>query len=188
MPELQNPYAAQILSAPIQPFQHPCLEWEGVQQYAPQAFTRFDLQDHINAEKPFVDRFLDVLYSSHHGLIHPPDRPNQNAEYLQLLQYYTFVDSQHIIEDFLVEESSYFSLLNEAVEPLRAAFGEVRLIRVKAQAHDDDKMLRVTVQLPSNMNSDPEDAIHRFDTDWWLDNCHRSRGGLVFDYEIQDAV
>jgi len=106
-----------------------------------------------------------------------------------LQQYYTIVDSDRIVTELIGEEPALFALLLEAVRPLRMAFGEKRLIYVRVQFSDDDTLLRVAVQLPVSLSNDQaERALRSFDEHWWLKNCQRSGGALVFDYEIQDAV
>ena len=59
---------------------------------------------------------------------------------------------------------------------------------VRIQNSDDSLMLRVAVQLPATIANDAESLLDAFDEQWWLENCRRSNGALVFDYEIQDAV
>jgi hypothetical protein len=117
-------------------------------------------------------------------------RPNRNsaAQLRTLQRHYTILDGNHLIIQLLEEESALFTLLIEAVRPLQIAFGARRLFQVRVQHSDDDSLLRVAVQLPAGFGGDPEQALRLFDEDWWLDNCHRSGGALVFDYEIQDAV
>jgi len=117
-------------------------------------------------------------------------RPNldASAQLRVLQQYYTIVESDRRFIEVLDEEAAVFRLLIEAVQPLRNAFGENQLLQVRVQYSDDDRLVKVAVQLPSDCGSDPETALRSFDTEWWLANCHRSGGVLVFDYEIQDAV
>jgi hypothetical protein len=122
--------------------------------------------------------------------------PIETAEYqagfasqLSLLQqHYTILDDNQNLLEILGEEPALAALLIEAVKPLQNAFGEGRVIHLRAQASDDDSCLKVAVQLPSNFDGDPERALRSFDAGWWLDNCHRSGGALVFDYEMRDAV
>ncbi len=80
--------------------------------------------------------------------------------------------------------SKEYELLSESIRPLMAAFGEDRIICVRAQPHGDGRLLKVSVQLPAGFIN-AEQALRHFDREWWLDNCHRSDGSLVFDYEIQ---
>ena len=111
------------------------------------------------------------------------------AAQLSALQkdYATLGDSSRFIE-VLEEEPRLFALLIEAARPLRAAFGERAALQLRAQYSDDDRLLKVGVRLPADFGADPEQALRSFDAQWWLKNCHRSGGALVFDYEIQDAV
>ena len=64
----------------------------------------------------------------------------------------------------------------------------IAYIHVWAQSSDDDSILKVAVQLPADFDRDPERALQSFDEEWWLNNCHRSGGVLVFDYEMHDAI
>jgi len=117
-------------------------------------------------------------------------RPNRDVagQVRTLRQYYTVVDSDRRVIEVLEEETALFTLLIEAVGPLQMAFGEKRLLQVRVLHSDDDRLLKVAVQLPADFGSDAEDALRSFDREWWLQNCHRSGGMLVFDYEIRDAV
>jgi hypothetical protein len=122
--------------------------------------------------------------------------PTEGAEYqsgfapqMPLLQrHYTILGNNQVLLEILREEPALSALLIEAVKPLQNAFGDGRVIHLRAQASDDDSFLKVAVQLPPNSQGDPERALRSFDAAWWLDNCHRSGGALVFDYEFQDAV
>jgi hypothetical protein len=114
--------------------------------------------------------------------------PKAGAELRTLRQHYTILDADSLVIEMLDDEAALFTLLIEAVQPLQKAFGEGRLLQVRGQSSDDDRLLKVAVRLPANFGGDPERALRAFDDDWWLDNFHRSGGALVFDYEVQDAV
>jgi hypothetical protein len=105
-----------------------------------------------------------------------------------LHRYYTIMDDDRTIIEFLQEEPELYPLLLDAVDPLRQAFGEKRLIYIRVQTCDEDNILKVAVWLPAGFGDDPERALQTFDQAWWLKNCHRSGGALVFDYEMQDAI
>jgi len=81
-------------------------------------------------------------------------------------------------EHFCAKLSDRYAMHSEKGGSLR--FGRSTL--------DDDSMLKVAVQLPADFAGDPERALRSFDREWWIGNCHRSRGSLVFDYEIQVAL
>jgi hypothetical protein len=116
-------------------------------------------------------------------------RPNRDfaLQVRVLQQHYTMLNRNDLIIEILGEEPALYPLLLAAVRPLQNAFGQGRIIQVRAQVSDDDSLVKVAVQLPATFG-DPEHALLSFDASWWLDNCHRSGGALVFDYEIQDAV
>jgi hypothetical protein len=115
-------------------------------------------------------------------------RQNVTVQLRSLQQYYTILDGNLLVIELLEEEVALYRLLLEAVRPLQSAFGAGRIIHLRVLTSDDDRLIKVAVQLPADFGDDPERALHSFDTDWWLGNCHRSGGALVFDYEIQDAV
>jgi hypothetical protein len=114
--------------------------------------------------------------------------PMASAELRTLQRHYTILDSDRLVIELLEDEPALLPLLIDAARPLRNAFGEGRVFQLRGQLSDDDRLLRVAVQLPAKSGGDPERALRAFDEDWWLENCHRSGGALVFDYEIQDAV
>ena len=98
------------------------------------------------------------------------------------------MDDDRTVTEFVQEEPELYWLLLEAVDPLRQAFGEKRLIYIRVQTSDEDSILKVAVRLPANFGDDPERVLQAFDEEWWLKNCHRSGGALVFDYEMQKAI
>ena len=115
----------------------------------------------------------------------------KNAELPQLRslrQHYTIVDENPDVMHLLDGDPSLDQLLCEAVSPLRQAFGETRPFHLRLQHSEDDTLLKVAVQLPPDFSGDAECLLRSFDTAWWLSQCHRSGGAVVFDYEIQDAV
>jgi len=117
--------------------------------------------------------------------------PREGAEDRQmsaLQEDYTISHCNGMVTQLLAQEPALGDLLSEAVSPLRDAFGDGRLLKVRAQQSDDDSLLKVAVQLPADFDGDAERALSIFDKEWWIKNCHRSCGSLVFDYEIQDAV
>lgn len=128
------------------------------------------------------------LFSQSHPYEQESPRQDFARQLRFLRQHYTILDSDQLIVEFLAEEPAIYALLIDAVRPLQVAFGERRLFHIRLQHSDDDSFLKVAVQLPFDFDDDPEDALRSFDRQWWLNNCHRSGGTLVIDYEIQDAV
>lgn len=127
---------------------------------------------------------------SSEGCSYEQIRPNRDfaPRLRSLQQYYAIQDSVFLVLELLAEEPVLYALLIEAVEPLQHAFGSGRILKLRVQISDDDSFVKVAVQLPQNLDYDPERALGSFDAGWWLNNCHRSGGALLFDYEIQDAV
>ncbi len=106
-----------------------------------------------------------------------------------LQEHYMIVDDvESSIIELLQQQPSLLRLLIGAVEPLRMAFGNDHILQLRVLHSDEGILLKIAVLLPSNFSDDPEQALHSFDVEWWLNNCHHSNGALVFDYEIQDVV
>ena len=102
------------------------------------------------------DRDLSYLYEQ--------PQPNQDfTEQLRALhQHYTILDDDRTIIELLATEPALYSLLIEAVEPLRHAFGDKRLIYIRVQSSDEDSILKVAVRLPANFGDDPEARLAGF--------------------------
>jgi hypothetical protein len=128
------------------------------------------------------DRGLSYVYD------HPQPKKDFAAQLRILHQQYTILSDDRTMIELLEAEPALYSLLIEAVEPLRQAFGDKRLIYIRVLSSDEDSILKVTVRLLANFGDNPEDALQAFDEEWWLKNCHRSGGTLVFDYEMPDAI
>lgn len=122
------------------------------------------------------------------GYEHSQPKKDFSAQLRALHQHYTILDDDRTFIELLATEPALCSLLIEAVEPLRHAFGDKRLIYIRIQSSDEGSILKVTVRLPANFGDNPEGALQAFDEEWWLYNCHRSGGALVFDYEMQNAI
>jgi hypothetical protein len=120
------------------------------------------------------------------GDLYKQQRPDRDfiTQVRDLQRYYTILDDDGAISQLLATEPALYSLLIEAVEPLRHAFGDKRLIYARIQSSDEDSLLKVVIRLPIHFSDDPECALQTFDEEWWLNNCHRSGGALVFDYEM----
>jgi hypothetical protein len=128
------------------------------------------------------DRVLSYVYE------HPQPKQDFSAQLSALHQHYTILDDDRTFIELLATDPALYSLLIKAVEPLRHAFGDKRLIYIRIQSSDEDSILKVTVRLPANFGDNPEAALQAFDEEWWLNNCHRSSSLLVFDYELQNAI
>ena len=111
---------------------------------------------------------------------------DSRAQLHGLQKYYMIDGPDHLVEQLLESNVTLFALLTEAVQPLKDSFGD-RLLHIRVQTYDDDSLLKVAVRLPAAF-AEPEAALQAFDSMWWMKNCHRSTGALLFDYEIQDAV
>ena len=148
-----------------------------------QAIERYEDQPSMFLSRGdyFANRGMDDFYAQRQ-----PSR-DFTAQLNTLHRYYTILDDDRALIRLLEAEPELYFLLVEAIEPLRQAFGEKTLLYMRIQSGDEDSLLKVAVWLPANFSNDPERALRSFDAEWWLNNCHRSGGALVFDYEMQDA-
>lgn len=106
------------------------------------------------------------------------------SELLKNLQkHYAFISSVDTVRDVLSKVPTLYSLLKEAVQPLRRVFGEKKFLHLETLETDEDTTLRVVVKLPSD-TTNPAELMRKFKHDWWLANCARSQASLVFDYGI----
>ena len=89
----------------------------------------------------------------------------------------------------MLEESPFLGeLLWEAVAQLDCSFGPGSIKKVEVIRSDEGLSIGVIIRNCADGPNDAEDALREADEKWWLLNCHRSDGSLVFDYEIGHGV
>lgn len=88
------------------------------------------------------------------------------------------------VTEFLRTHPAVVTLLSEASNRLDAAFG---LNRVKVIRLIDDGSGEVSVfgivSWPESIDSGRQ-ALSKFDSDWWLQNCNRAGGAVNFNIEL----
>jgi hypothetical protein len=104
----------------------------------------------------------------------------------ELRRHYALLSDDAQIGAAFEEVPVLFALLKDAVKPLIAAFGDERLFQLEALESDEGTILRVIVKLPHKIGN-ITDMMSKFNREWWLDNCARSKASLVFDYEFGDG-
>ena len=105
---------------------------------------------------------------------------------LEQLEQHYILEGKNALVTLLQEQRELPAILMEAVPQLRRWFGD-RLLQLKATADDEDIIARGSVVWPGNLQ-EAERALGAFDQNWWLENCVRSNGYLVFDFELVDGV
>ena len=103
-------------------------------------------------------------------------------------QHYVILDDSTTLVELFEADPALYQLLIEAVTPLHHAFGDTAILHMHIQSSDEDSILKVAVQLPTTFEGDPDRALRSFDDAWWVHQCHRSGGVLVFDYETPHAI
>jgi hypothetical protein len=102
------------------------------------------------------------------------------------------LERQYILEGknglvtLLQEQRGLPGLLLDAVPQLRRWFGD-RLLQLRVSADEEDITARASVVWSGGLE-EAEEALRAFDRNWWLANCPRSNGYLVFDFELVDGV
>lgn len=105
---------------------------------------------------------------------------------LEQLEQHYILEGKNALTALLQEQRDLPAILTEAVPQLRRWFGD-RLLQLKATSDDDNVIARGSVVWPGSLQ-DAEAALAAFDQNWWLENCVRSHGYLVFDFELVDGV
>lgn len=88
------------------------------------------------------------------------------------------------LKDLVVEAPVLAELLCEAIAHLNSSFGGDSIKRIEVVDSDEGASIRVLARIMTGGLSEADAALRDFDEKWWLLNCHRSDGSLVFDYEI----
>jgi hypothetical protein len=100
--------------------------------------------------------------------------------------HYIITEGKERVAGLFCEQRELPKLLLEAVRPLRTSFGE-KLLQLQANSDGDDIFLKSTILWPGDAAS-ARAALDNFDQSWWLDNCTRAHGHLIFDYELVDGL
>ncbi len=104
----------------------------------------------------------------------------------EIEEHYIVTEGREEMQELFFYERDLPKLLLEAVRPLRESFGD-KLLQLNASTNDDDISLKATILWPGDIASATA-ALEDFDERWWLDNCSRAHGHLIFDYELADGV
>lgn len=89
------------------------------------------------------------------------------------------------VSAFLRRHRAVAALLHEGLDEFDVLSGRdvpARLALCQG-AEEDDAVLRVVWQM--RPGEDGGQLLRTFDTCWWLRECHRSEGRLVFDYALE---
>jgi len=134
---------------------------------------------------------LGALKNFDMSVLHLSERGDLSAVILEgqvqeLRHYYALLSDDAHIGAAFQDVPALFSLLKSAVEPLRSTFGDERLFQLEALESDEGTILRVIAKLPHDIGNAAE-LMSKFNRDWWVDNCARSKASLVFDYETGDG-
>ena len=133
-----------------------------------------------------VNTYEDYILSyAYHYL---QTKKDYREELRVVYQHYIILDDSATLVELFEAEPALYQLLIEAVTPLHHAFGDTAILHMHIQSSDEDSILKVAVQLPATFEGDPDCALQAFDDAWWVHQCHRSGGVLVFDYETPHAI
>jgi hypothetical protein len=116
-----------------------------------------------------------------------PHPPNATAElWIKRLERHYAIQERSALSSLLREQGQLPGLLMEAVPYLPKWFGD-RPLHLRVSYAEEEIALRASVVWPSALEP-AEEALRAFDADWWLANCAKSDGYLVFDFELVDGV
>ena len=135
-----------------------------IPQNLPSALTRLDqhMREYDDQQVMISPRKAGVAtgarsdnWASSYFYDHPQPNIDFTVQLRTLYQHYTILDNDHTVTELLATEPALYSLLIDAVEPLKHAFGDKRLVYIRVQSSDEDSMLKVAVRLPANFGDDP---------------------------------
>jgi hypothetical protein len=103
--------------------------------------------------------------------------------------HYRFAGEARRWVDWFAAHPAMALVLYEAVRPLYQAFGRIMplTLTLVPDPEGGDAVARVVVQVPADWQGDPDEALRTFDEVWWLRNCSRSGGLVVWDAEQAPA-
>ena len=97
-----------------------------------------------------------------------------------------FVFSDPIsVGTFLREHRALPIVLLDAVPRLRDAFGTDATLQLQLMVEEDEPTILCGLVLWAGPLPSAQRALRRFDEAWWLSNCQRASGNLIFDYELR---
>src|SRR5262252_4573626 len=73
---------------------------------------------------------------------YPQPKKDFTAQLRALQEHYTILDDDRTVREILEAEPVLYTLLIEAIEPLRHAFGDKRIIHVRVLSSDEDTILK----------------------------------------------
>ncbi|MFZ0629720.1 MAG: hypothetical protein WA399_02090 [Acidobacteriaceae bacterium] len=108
----------------------------------------------------------------------------QQRELETLRRVYVFVDSS-LVRAFLREHRALPVLLLDAVPWLKSAFGDTPTLQLQLMIEEGEPATLCGLVLWTGALESAKEALRRFDDNWWLSNCRRASGNLIFDIELR---
>jgi hypothetical protein len=113
----------------------------------------------------------------------PESTPVSERELNDVRARYVFSEPAEV-ELFLKDHRTIPGLLLEAAAYLRNCFGPIVPLRLTVSLEEDGSRTLQALAVWNGPLNEAKNALARFDMDWWLDNCRRSSGRTIFDYEL----
>lgn len=101
----------------------------------------------------------------------------------QLKTLYVFPPG-NALDVFLANHRSLVTVLRDAVNPLKDAFGAKSIFRLELSIDDDDSTMLYGVAVCHSTVREAAEALDRFEEDWWLDHMTRDTVDLAFTYKL----
>lgn len=112
-----------------------------------------------------------------------PDYPSREKRLDQLQRYFVFPPGPSI-DSLLLNYPTVSQLLLEAAPHLQRVFAPATIFELKAPLDEFGDLTVYAVVRWAGSILDVSEALERFDDEWWLANCARASGLLVFTYEL----
>lgn len=108
----------------------------------------------------------------------------QQRELDNLRREYVFSDPSSV-RAFLREHRALPVVLLDAVPWLKTSFGADATLQLQLMLEEDEPTSLCGLVLWTGSLASAQMALHEFDESWWLRNCQRASGNLIFDYELR---
>jgi hypothetical protein len=108
----------------------------------------------------------------------------EQRELENLRRAYVFTDSS-LVRAFLREHRALPVILLDAIPWLKKAFGNSAPFQLQLMVEEDEPTILCGLVLWTESLTSAQEALRRFDESWWLSNCRRASGNLIFDYELR---
>jgi hypothetical protein len=109
---------------------------------------------------------------------------SQFASELDALRQHYTLPPDNLVQEFLASHRSLVPVLLEGAPILASCFGESGMLTLRAPIDEAGEQTLYGIVLWPGPVVDAEQALDKFDSDWWLSHLPVTGGDLTFTYEL----